>query len=95
MPKRPNGPTTDKIVNVQPLKRSEMQPSYGQDLGTGEVEHGIYGSLLNVLGDCVGLIGAIPCCPLPNPYRNVQQGRFPTHPCSNASKPSEPTFFAL
>jgi len=74
--KRPNigAHNTDKIVNVQPLKRSEMQPSYGQDLGTGEVEHGIYGSLLNVLGDCVGLFGAIPCCPLPNPYRNVQQG---------------------
>ncbi len=33
-----------------------------------------YGSLLNLLGDCVGCIGAIPCCPCPNPYRNVGQG---------------------
>jgi len=64
----------DKIVNVQPLRRSEMQPSYAQDLGTSEVTHGVYGSLLNVLGECVGLCGAIPCCPFPNPFRNVQQG---------------------
>lgn len=70
-----NGPDrSDKIVNVQPLKRSEMQPSYAQDLGTSEVTHGVYGSLLNILGDCVGFCGAIPCCPLPNPFRNVQQG---------------------
>ncbi|KLO08448.1 hypothetical protein SCHPADRAFT_908625 [Schizopora paradoxa] len=62
------------IITVQPLKRSEMQQSYAQDLGTGEVEHGVYGSLLNVLGDCVGCLGAIPCCPFPNPYRNVGQG---------------------
>jgi len=73
--KRANGAAnSNKIVNVQPLKRSEMQPSYAQDLGTGEVVHGVYGSLLNILGDCIGFCGAFPCCPLPNPYRNVQQG---------------------
>ena len=65
---------SDKIIHVQPLKKSEMQPSYGQDLGTGDVRHGVYGSLLNVLGDAVGFVGAVPCCPCPNPYRNVQQG---------------------
>ena len=64
----------DKIIHVQPLKKSEMQPSYGQDLGTGDVRHGVYGSLLNILGDTVWFIGAVPCCPCPNPYRNVQQG---------------------
>ncbi|KAI0692546.1 hypothetical protein BC835DRAFT_1356707 [Cytidiella melzeri] len=62
------------VIKVQPLKRSEMQPSYAQDLGTSEVTHGVYGSMLNVLGSCIGLCGAIPCCPLPNPFRNVQQG---------------------
>ncbi|KAI0787255.1 hypothetical protein BC629DRAFT_1515940 [Irpex lacteus] len=51
-----------------------MQPSYAQDLGTGEVTHGIYGSMLQCLGSVVGFCGAIPCCPLPNPFRNVQQG---------------------
>lgn len=29
---------------------------------------------MNGLGACVGVCGAIPCCPLPNPYREVQQG---------------------
>ncbi|KIJ20408.1 hypothetical protein PAXINDRAFT_108457 [Paxillus involutus ATCC 200175] len=62
------------MIVVQPLKRSEMQPSYAQDLGTGEVTHGIYGSCLQGLGSVVGICGAIPCCPFPNPFRNVQQG---------------------
>lgn len=74
---RRNGPESagkNHMINVQPLKRSEMQPSYAQDLGTGEVTHGFYGSFLQGLGTCVGFCGAIPCCPLPNPFRNVQQG---------------------
>ncbi|KAF9226727.1 hypothetical protein BS17DRAFT_800712 [Gyrodon lividus] len=62
------------LINVQPLKRSEMQPSYAQDLGTDEVTHGVYGSFLQGLGSVVGFVGAIPCCPCPNPFRNVQQG---------------------
>jgi len=62
------------LINVQPLKRSEMQPSYAQDLGSQEVTHGVYGSLLQTLGICVGFFGAVPCCPLPNPFKNVQQG---------------------
>jgi len=62
------------MIIVQPLKRSEMQPSYAQDLGTGEVTHGVYGSFLQGLGTVVGFFGAIPCCPCPNPFRNVQQG---------------------
>ncbi|KAI0340735.1 hypothetical protein BDW22DRAFT_1359546 [Trametopsis cervina] len=51
-----------------------MQPSYAQDLGTTEVTHGFYGSMLQAFGSCIGFCGAIPCCPLPNPFRNVQQG---------------------
>ncbi|EKM60069.1 uncharacterized protein PHACADRAFT_250938 [Phanerochaete carnosa HHB-10118-sp] len=62
------------VIKVQPLKRSEMQPSYAQDMGTAEVTHGVYGSMLHSFGVCVGFCGAIPCCPLPNPFRNVQQG---------------------
>lgn len=37
--------------------------------------HGIYGSFLQGLGTVVGFFGAVPCCPFPNPFRNVQQGR--------------------
>jgi erythrocyte band 7 integral membrane protein len=72
--KRATGHDKGHMIVVQPLKRSEMQPSYAQDLGTQEVTHGLYGSLLQGLGTCVGFCGAIPCCPLPNPFRNVQQG---------------------
>jgi erythrocyte band 7 integral membrane protein len=31
---------------------------------------------LNGLGSVLGFCGAIPCCPCPNPFRNVQQGTF-------------------
>jgi erythrocyte band 7 integral membrane protein len=34
----------------------------------------LYGTLLQALGECIGVIGAIPCCPLPNPFQDVQQG---------------------
>ncbi|EPQ58930.1 hypothetical protein GLOTRDRAFT_54508 [Gloeophyllum trabeum ATCC 11539] len=70
----PGKATNHTVITVQPLKRSEMQPSYAQDLGTAEVQHGIYGTMLQTLGACVGLCGAVPCFPCPNPYRNVQQG---------------------
>ncbi|KAF8883176.1 hypothetical protein CPB84DRAFT_1838139 [Gymnopilus junonius] len=73
-PKRVAAGPHNTMLHVEPLKRSEMQPSYAQDLGTTEVTHGIYGSFLQALGSCVGLCGAIPCCPFPNPFRNVQQG---------------------
>jgi hypothetical protein len=51
-----------------------MQPSYAQDLGTGGIEHGFYGSMMNALGACIGTIGMIPCCPCPNPFKEVDQG---------------------
>jgi regulator of protease activity HflC (stomatin/prohibitin superfamily) len=73
-PKKAKVDPKSTLIQVQPLKRSEMQPSYAQDLGTGEVTHGVYGSLLHGLGNVVGLCGAFPCCPFPNPFRNVQQG---------------------
>lgn len=39
--------TSGGLITVQPLKRSEMQPSYAQDLGLDDVQHGFYGSLIN------------------------------------------------
>jgi regulator of protease activity HflC (stomatin/prohibitin superfamily) len=62
------------VITVQPLKRNEMQPSYAQDMGLGDVKHGAYGTLLHGLGECIGFFGAFPCCPLPNPFQDVQQG---------------------
>jgi len=70
--KRPD--VSKQVIHVEPLKRSEMQPSYAQDLGAGEVTHGVYGSMMQYLGSCIGFFGAIPCCPLPNPFRSVEQG---------------------
>ncbi|KAF8645795.1 hypothetical protein AX16_007576 [Volvariella volvacea WC 439] len=73
-PSRRAGAPGQGMITVQPLKRSEMQPSYAQDLGTGEVTHGIYGTLLQGLGSLIGFFGAFPCCPCPNPFREVHQG---------------------
>ena len=52
-----------------------MQPSYAQDLGVGGIEHGFYGSMMQCLGSCIGTFGMIPCCPLPNPFKNVGESR--------------------
>ncbi|KAK6905074.1 stomatin family protein [Kwoniella mangroviensis CBS 10435] len=62
------------LLTVQPLRKNEMQPSYAQDLGTSSIQHGFYGSMMNGLGSCIGNIGMIPCCPLPNPFHNIGQG---------------------
>ncbi|KAG8900868.1 hypothetical protein FRB99_005727 [Tulasnella sp. 403] len=64
-------PNVDKaVIKVQPLQKSEMQQSYAQNLGLGDVEHGAYGTLINALGSCIGFCGAFPCMPCPNPYRS-------------------------
>ena len=62
------------VAKVQPLRKDEMQPSYSQDMGLEGVTHGFYGSMMQCLGSCVGFIGAIPCCPCPNPFKEVRQG---------------------
>jgi len=62
------------VIKVQPLKKDEMQPSYAQDMGIGGVTHGFYGSMMQSLGSCIGFCGAVPCCPFPNPFKEVRQG---------------------
>lgn len=65
----------DGVISMQPLKQSEMQPLYAQDLGTDNVQHGVYGTCMHGLGGIIGLLGAIPCCIIcPNPYKQVEQG---------------------
>ncbi|KAH9077241.1 hypothetical protein EDB83DRAFT_2504468 [Lactarius deliciosus] len=71
--RRPGVPTNG-VVKVQPLKKDEMQPSYSQDLGLEGVTHGFYGSMMQSLGSCVGFLGAVPCFPCPNPFKEVRQG---------------------
>jgi hypothetical protein len=70
------GFTAKHVIKVQPLKKDEMQPSYAQDMGVEGVTHGFYGSMMQSLGSCIGFCGAIPCCPLPNPFKQVRQGQF-------------------
>ncbi|KAG8923443.1 hypothetical protein FRC01_012756 [Tulasnella sp. 417] len=69
-----HGASERGVIKVQPLKKEEMQQSYAQDIGLDKVEHGVYGTMINALGSCIGFFGAIPCCPCPNPFRSVAQG---------------------
>ncbi|PPQ66131.1 hypothetical protein CVT24_000218 [Panaeolus cyanescens] len=62
------------LITVQPLKRGEMQPSYAQDLGVGEVTHGVYGWMMQGLGSVLGIFGIVPCFPCSNPFHEVEQG---------------------
>jgi len=69
-------PQNGGIIKVQPPRREDLQPSYGQTLQ--ETDHdteGWYGSMIATLGNCIGCLGAIPCCIIcPNPYKPVSQG---------------------
>lgn len=69
--------TNAPLIQVQPVRHGELQPSYAQHLGIRDDDagDGIYGAFINTLGNCIGLFGAIPCCIIcPNPYKPVSQG---------------------
>ena len=70
------GRDDNPLVHVEPPRREDLQPSYAQVLqGDDAAAHGWYGSMINMLGSCLGNLGAIPCCIVcPNPYKNVAQG---------------------
>lgn len=76
-PSSSNGAGAGKLpptVMVQPLRKAEMQPSYAQEMDNSGESHGLYGAFISGLGACIGTLGAVPCCPLPNQFRNVGQG---------------------
>ncbi|SYW80204.1 related to stomatin [Ustilago bromivora] len=63
---------TNGLVTVQPLRRSEMQPSYKQNLGLDTVEHGFYGSMINGIGAIAGCfvsLDSVVFWHISNPYR--------------------------
>ena len=68
----------EPIIKVQPPRREDLQPSYAQVIKPDTedaAQHGWYGSMIDTLGNCLGTLGAIPCCIIcPNPYRPVSQG---------------------
>ncbi|GAA5870634.1 hypothetical protein JCM16303_001540 [Sporobolomyces ruberrimus] len=72
---QPKRVTADRTMNVQALRKADMQPSYAQEVAGSDVDHGCYGSMINCLGGIAGTLGSIPCCfCCPNPYKQVQQG---------------------
>jgi len=68
----------EPIINVQPPRREDLQPSYAKVIQPDTEDasqHGWYGSMINSIGQCMGTLGAIPCCFVcPNPYQPVRQG---------------------
>ncbi len=68
------------LVTVQPLKRSEMQPSYKQILGLETVEHGFYGSLINGIGAVADASASFPSASAALPLQgNRARQRRPHH----------------
>ncbi|KAH9179764.1 hypothetical protein EDB89DRAFT_2146260 [Lactarius sanguifluus] len=55
-------------------RRTKCSPRTRKDLGLEGVTHGFYGSMMQSLGSCVGFLGAVPCFPCPNPFKEVRQG---------------------
>jgi len=68
----------EPIINVQPPRREDLQPSYAQVIKPDTEDAsgtGWYGGMINTLGSAIGTLGAIPCCLCcPNPYKPVDQG---------------------
>ena len=68
----------EPIVNVQPPRKQDLQPSYAAVLNPDTEDasaHTWYGSMIDTLGSVVGTCGAVPCCIVcPNPYKPVSQG---------------------
>jgi erythrocyte band 7 integral membrane protein len=68
----------EPIINVQPPRREDLQPSYAQVIKPDTEDAsgtGWYGGMINTLGSAIGTLGAIPCCICcPNPYKPVDQG---------------------
>jgi len=74
----PNRGPHDPIIQVQPPRREDLQPSYAQVIKPDTEDAsgtGWYGGMINTLGSAIGTLGAIPCCLCcPNPYKPVEQG---------------------
>lgn len=50
--------------------------SFSHEIQIPSSEHNIYEWMINLLGDCIGFFGSIPCCLcFPNPYQTVEQGQ--------------------
>lgn len=72
-PARHHGP-----IKVEPARVEDLQPSYAQQIqhnSDNPDAHGWYSGFRHGLGECMGLLGTIPCCICcPNPFKPVGQG---------------------
>ncbi|KAL7273553.1 hypothetical protein RUND412_003583 [Rhizina undulata] len=76
-PPRSFANTDAPLIQVQPLKRDDLQPAYATTLGPDEnaTSQGWYANMIDVFGSFIGCLGAVPCCICcPNPYKPVSQG---------------------
>ncbi|KAK7752604.1 hypothetical protein SLS62_005373 [Diatrype stigma] len=63
-----------KMVVERP-RQEDLQQSYASIVGNDADAKGWYGTMINMLGACMGSAGAVPCCVCcPNPYKQVGQG---------------------
>ncbi|CAI6335455.1 unnamed protein product [Periconia digitata] len=74
-----NGHRLDEpLVKVQPPRREDLQPSYARVIKADDQDDstvGWYPKARHSIGQCMGALGAIPCCILcPNPFKTVHQG---------------------
>ncbi|KAH7159705.1 hypothetical protein B0J13DRAFT_643132 [Dactylonectria estremocensis] len=66
---------TQSKMTVIPPKKEDLQRSYATIVENDANPKGWYGTMINGLGNIVGVMGAVPCCIIcPNPFKNVQQG---------------------
>ncbi|OKL63496.1 hypothetical protein UA08_01553 [Talaromyces atroroseus] len=74
----PVQPPLSSLVQVQPARAEDLQPSYAQQIKHSDDNpdaHGWYASFIHGIGECIGCLGAVPCCVFcPNPFKSVAQG---------------------
>ncbi|RAO64850.1 uncharacterized protein BHQ10_000862 [Talaromyces amestolkiae] len=77
-PQTPGNVPATSLVQVQPARVEDLQPRYAQQIKHDDDNpdaHGWYASMIHGLGECIGCLGAIPCCIIcPNPFKPVAQG---------------------
>ncbi|KAE8557197.1 hypothetical protein EYB25_001903 [Talaromyces marneffei] len=77
-PQAPGNRPANSLVQVQPARAEDLQPRYAQQIKHDDDNpdaHGWYASMIHGLGECIGCLGAIPCCVFcPNPFKPVAQG---------------------
>lgn len=62
------------LITVEPIRASEMQASYAQEL-EAPPSGGGYGTMMTCLGNGCGALGMIPgCFCFPNPFQEISQG---------------------